>query len=129
MALYVLLQNSDDSILEEVDGDMRFRSGIPPALLPAKGMRWLPITITNPSHDEATQVKKGPVLTVNSDNVTRVWTVRDKNAQELDALKDRATRDALNIVKPLIEALNDGSFVPNQNYTNAQLKAILKDHL
>jgi hypothetical protein len=129
MALYVLLQNSDDSILEEVDGDKRFRSGTPPTLRPEKGMRWLPITITNPAHDGTTQVKEGPVLTINADNVTRVWTVRDKTAQELDEIENDRTLHKLNLLKPLIKALNDGSFVPGSNHTNAQLKAIIKSHL
>jgi hypothetical protein len=129
MARYVLLQNSDDSILEEIEGDKRFRSGLPPVLNPAKAMRWLPITITNPNHDESTQVKTGPVVTVNADNVTRVWSVRSKTAQELDELKNKETVSVIRAIKPLIDALNDGTFTPGQNLTNAQLKAIIKAHI
>jgi hypothetical protein len=129
MALYVLLQNSDDSILEEIEGDKRFRSGVPPILKPEKGLRWLPITITNPDYNGAIQVKEGPVLTVNTDNVTRVWTVRSKTAQELDDEKDASASSRLQSMKALVLALNDGSFVPGQNLTNVQLKAIIKAHL
>lgn len=129
MAFYVLLRNVDDSIVEEVDGDRRFRSGEPPVLKPEKGLRWLPIIVTNPTYDGNTQVKEGPVVTVNATDVTRVWTVRDKTAQELDEQKDREAINALRTVKPLIMALNDGSFVPGSNYTNGQMKAILKAHI
>lgn len=49
-----------------------------------KGWRWLPIIITDPAFDPATQVRTGPVTTVETLRVTRVWTVRAKTAQELD---------------------------------------------
>jgi hypothetical protein len=129
MAFYVLLRNADDEILEEVDGDIRFRSGTPPTLRPEKGMRWLPFIVTNPIYDATTQVKEGPILTVNADNVTRVWTVRSKTAQELDEDKDKIAISILRLVKPLITALNDGTFISGSNYTNSQMKAILKAHL
>lgn len=54
--------------------------------LPGKPYRqFLPVVETNPSFDPETQVKTGPVVTVEAERVTRVWSVRDKTAQELDA--------------------------------------------
>lgn len=39
-------------------------------------------------YNSNTEVKTGPVVTINPTQVTRVWTVRGKNAGELDADKD-----------------------------------------
>ncbi len=59
-----------------------------PADLPLKGLRWRPVADTDPPFDGATQKRTGPVVNVKADDVTRVWTVTDKTAQELDAEKD-----------------------------------------
>jgi len=48
-----------------------------------KPWRWLPVIVTDPVKGD-NQIKEGPVVTVNPADVTRVWTVRDKTAQELD---------------------------------------------
>ena len=88
MAKYVLVEDNTDIILEEVEGDKEFRTGTPPDL-PQKPFRWLPMEITNPDvTDHATHVKEGPVTTVEADKVTKVWTVRAKTEQELDAYKE-----------------------------------------
>ena len=39
----------------------------------------------NPPYDADTQIKTGPVETIEADRVKLVWTVRDKTQQELDA--------------------------------------------
>ena len=85
---YVLVEDETDTILKEVEGDREFRSGNPPKL-PLKPFRWLPLEITNPDVDDyATHTKEGPVTTVKAKKVTRVWTVRPKTDEELDADKE-----------------------------------------
>jgi hypothetical protein len=57
----------------------------PPEVLKGKPYRKvLPVEVTDPAVDGATQIKEGPVVTVLADKVTRVWSVRSKTAQELD---------------------------------------------
>ena len=58
-----------------------------PPDLARKGVAWLPVEITDPPFDPATQVRSGPVTTVEADRVSRVWTVRAKTAAEIDADK------------------------------------------
>tara|TARA_Y100000034_G_scaffold14105_1_gene14778 strand:- start:96 stop:488 length:393 start_codon:yes stop_codon:yes gene_type:complete len=85
---YVLVEDGTDAILKEVEGDREFRSGNPPKL-PLKPFRWLPLEVTNPDvGDHATHTREGPVTTVKAKKVTRVWTVRPKTADELDADKE-----------------------------------------
>ena len=85
---YVLVEDETNKTLKEVDGDREFRSGTPPDL-PLKPFRWLPLEITNPDvEDHATHTREGPVTTVKAKKVTRVWTVRPKTADELDADKE-----------------------------------------
>ena len=85
---YVLVEDETDTILKEVEGDREFRTGTPPDL-PLKPFRWLPLEITNPGvEDYATHTIEGPVTTVKAKKVTRVWTVRPKTADELDADKE-----------------------------------------
>jgi hypothetical protein len=85
---YVLVEDGTDAILKEVEGDREFRSGNPPKL-PLKPFRWLPLEVTNPDvGDHATHTREGPVTTVKAKKVTRVWTVRPKTDEELDADKE-----------------------------------------
>ena len=85
---YVLVEDGTDIILKEVEGDREFRSGNPPKL-PLKPFRWLPLEVTDPDVDDyATHTIEGPVTTVKAKKVTRVWTVRPKTADELDADKE-----------------------------------------
>jgi hypothetical protein len=84
MPLYALVRLADDAVVETRD------FADPPPDVTRKGIRWLPMEVTDPACDPATQVKSGPVETVGKDRVTRVWTVRDMTAAELDAAKDAA---------------------------------------
>jgi hypothetical protein len=131
MAMFALLKNSDDEIIQEVDGDKRFRSGQPPTLKSEKGIRWLALVIVKPDADGNTQVRTGPVDVVTATEVTRTWTVRSKTAAELSADKDvKAERIVTSEgCKALLLALNDGSFVPGSDYTNDQIKAKIKAKL
>ncbi len=125
MADYVLLNNSDDSIVEEVDSSRFRKTGVPPTLKSEKAMRWLELVVVNPVAGKD-QVKEGPTIAISGTKYTRTWTVRDKTADELDAEKDDITGHIFNMLKPLIMALNDGSFVPDSDYTVDQIKSKLK---
>jgi len=75
-----------------------------------------------------TRLRRGPTVDITDTTYTRTWTVRDKTAAELAAEKAANTDGALNApgVKPLISALNKGTFVPGSKYTEAQLKTIIE---
>ena len=84
---YALIKISTNEIEQEVK-DNYFGSTTPPNIS-QKDLKWLPMEITNPDvTDHATHVKEGPVTTVEADKVTKVWTVRAKTEQELDAYKE-----------------------------------------
>lgn len=88
MARYVLVEDDTDAILQEVDGDKKFRSGTPPDL-PQKPFRWLPLEVTDPEvPDNATHIKEGPVTKIEAKRVTRVWTIRPRTTKELDDVKE-----------------------------------------
>jgi len=127
MADYILLQNSDDKVLEEADSSRFRKTGVPPVLKSDKGIRWLDLVVVNPTQDDG-QIKEGPTVNITDTTYTRTWTVRDKTAQELSDDKDNAATYILTErgIVALITALNDGSFIPNSNYTAAQLKTIIK---
>jgi hypothetical protein len=93
-----------------------------------KGIRWLELVVVNPASGDD-QIKEGPTADITSTTFTRTWTVRDKTDKELRDDKDGEVLNRLRFLKPLINALNDGTFVPGQNLTDAKLKKLLKDHL
>ena len=128
MADYILLQNSDDKVLEEADSSRFRKTGVPPVLMPEKGMRWLKLVVVGPAQGPD-QIKEGPTVDITDTTYTRTWTVRDKTAKELNSEKDSEALYRLEILNPFIKALNDGTFVPGQNLTNAKLKKLIKDHL
>lgn len=53
----------------------------PPALAPAKGLRWLPVADTKPEPGPE-EALEGPVVTVGETAVARVWTLRPKTYDE-----------------------------------------------
>jgi len=128
MASYILLQNSDDKVLEEADSTRFRKTGVPPVLKSDKGIRWLDLAVVNPSAG-VDQIKEGPVIDITDTTYTRTWTVRDKTSKELDSEKDDEVLYTLRILNPLIKALNDGTFVLGSNYTEAQIKSKLKANL
>lgn len=81
MAEYALIEIATNSIRE-----FREFAETPPDLT-RKGIKWLPVVVTDLPASDA-QVKEGPVITVEAERVTRVWTVRGKTAQEIDAEKE-----------------------------------------
>ena len=126
---YILLKNSDDSVLEEAVSSRFRKTGVPPTLTAKKGLRWLELVVIDPVAGK-NQVKEGPTIAISDTKYTRTWTVRDKTADELDAEKLAEVGVQFeNYLKPLIMALNDGSFVPDSDYTLDQIKAKLKAHI
>ena len=129
MTNYVLLNNSDDSVIEEADSSRFRKTGKPPTLKSEKGIRWLELVVVNPVVGEG-QIKEGPAISISDTKYTRTFTVRDLTADELDSEKSsQVDFQFANHLKPLLMALNDGSFVPASNYTLDQIKTKLKDHL
>ena len=128
MANYVLLNNSDDSIVEEVDSSRFRKTGKPPILKSEKAMRWLELVVVNPVVGKD-QIKEGPVIVISDTKYTRTWTVRDKTEEEEAAEKDEKAVDSVNSMRSLIYALNDGSFVPASNYTDKQIKSKIEAKL
>lgn len=81
MAEYALIEIATNAIRE-----FREFAEAPPDVT-RKGVKWLPVAVTDPA-PTATQVKEGPVITVEAKQVTRVWTVREKTSDEIDAGKE-----------------------------------------
>lgn len=59
----------------------------------AKGLVWRPFTLTKPSFDPATEVLEGPEDVITSGAAERIFTVRAKTQQEIDA-DTTAAKDA-----------------------------------
>ena len=128
MANYVLLNNSDDSIIEEVDSSRFRKTGKPPTLKSEKGIRWLELVVVDPETGED-QIKEGPTIAISDTKYTRTFTVRDKTADELKTEKTAHADAIVRGFKPLLDTLNDGSFMPGSNYTDKQIKAKIEEKL
>ena len=128
MANYVLLNNSDDLVIEEVDSSRFRKTGKPPTLKSEKGIRWLELVVVDPEIGED-QIKEGPTIAISDTTCTRTWTVRDKTADELNTEKTAQADNIVRGFKPLLDVLNDGSFVPGSNYTDKQIKAKIEEKL
>lgn len=106
----------------------------PPPNMSRKGFVWLPVEVTDPPFNPTTQLRSGPVVTVEVDKVTRVWTVVDMTSQELDDRKQEQVDQRL-VVTPMDKALltlifnmlNDVRVLKGQGtITLAQFKNALK---
>ena len=86
MAEYALIEIATNAIRE-----FREFAETPPDVT-RKGVKWLPVVVTFPPATD-TQVREGPITTVEAERVTRVWTVRDKTAAEIDAEKEGYLND------------------------------------
>lgn len=84
---YVRIVSSTNEKIEEKD-ESQFRTGSPPPANAAKDWEWLPIVVTNPTHDGETQIKTGPVESRVANEWHKVWTVRDKTPNEIEDGKD-----------------------------------------
>lgn len=88
-----------------------------------KGWKWLPVEDTDPPYNAQTQVKEGPAVTIQPAKVVRIWTVRDKTAQELDTEKE-AEIGSLRVIRAVVLAIADGSLTAG--LTPAQARAAVK---
>jgi hypothetical protein len=86
--LYFKIDPTNNSILGAINGDfINYNTKNTSAL---NGKAYLvEVTVTDPSHDSATQVKEGPVDAYDGNNATRVYTIRSKTQEELDANRIR----------------------------------------
>jgi hypothetical protein len=76
MTIYALVTPTDT-----VD---RRASNVRPNVGTKPGWRWLEVEQVNPSYDPVTEIKTGPVTTIEETSVVDTWTVRLKTAQEID---------------------------------------------
>jgi len=91
---------------------------------------WLPeMNNKDSAFNPATEVwEDPPTQDIQSNKVLLTYTKRNKTAQELSDEKD-AIADVIMSepgVVALAKALNDGSWVPGSNYSNAQMKAKIR---
>lgn len=94
-----------------------------------KNLLWMPyIREPDPAFDRRTHRILPPLKAIQGDNVVESRAVIALTQQEIDDRDASEVTSALAVIKPLIMALNDGSFAPASNYTNAQLRQIIKDH-
>lgn len=133
MTLFAVIK-PDNTILD-------FRHNLDPNAGTKPGYKILPVIDTKPTYDDATQISTGPVVKVNANDVTRVWTVRAMTAQEL-AARDESRRVAameridldFEIIKALgsilFDVVNDVRVLKGQGtITAAQFKAAVKAKL
>ena len=95
-----------------------------PALMARKSI--LEIFITAPPFDPATQVRTGPVETIQTNRIDRIFTVRAKTAQEIDDEKEaaavRQANTPANRALVLYAAEQAGKDITNPAVVTAELK-------
>lgn len=80
MALYAIV---DNGVIVE------YKQLATAVFLPGKLYRkTLPVVVTDPPYNPTTQIKTGPVITVEETRVTQVWTVVDKSPAQIQAEHD-----------------------------------------
>lgn len=124
MSEYALIEIATNTIREYRDF-----AEAPPDVT-RKGVRWLPVAVTDPAQT-ATQVKEGPVITVEAKQVTRVWTVREKTSGEIDADKE-AYLNSIDMLGFQIDFDHENrirALEGKQTITAAQFRAALKARL
>ena len=95
---------------------------------------WLPQEIVGfTPFDPETQVRTGPVNVIMATKVKSTYTVRDMTAQEQED-KDNQEIGESNlmsdrIIKAFVRSINNGDFVPAQNYTNTQMRSIIRGNI
>ena len=76
-------------------GDIKIiREDVDPAVQTKAGWRWIPVEQVgrDAAFDAETEIKSGPVVTVEASRVVETWSVRAKTAAELDRQKDAAAQ-------------------------------------
>lgn len=101
---------------------------IDPNVQTKTGWRWLPVKIVRPTFDPETQVRVGPVTTIEALQVLDTYSVRAKTTEEIDAEKDaQVPPDASIIFRAFLNHENrTRTLEGKQPITAAQFKAALK---
>lgn len=86
MSLHALVK--DGAIIEYRD----YAPNVDQTLLAPSKPRMLPVVDENVEYDAVTQVRTGPVITVEATQVRRTYTVRAKDAGELSTMKQAVIR-------------------------------------
>lgn len=109
----------------------RRSQNIDPNVQTKPGFRWLPVDSIDPPYDSATQVKTGPVTTVEAARVLDTWTVRAKTAGEIGGEKDRTISriDALQFAVSFDMENRVRVLEAKPQITAAQYRAALKARL
>lgn len=109
----------------------RRASDIDPTVKTRAGWKWLPVAVAgDDAFDPASQIKTGPVTTVETARVLDTFTIRSKTAGELDADKV-AKVDGIDIQGALLKVILNlhnriRTLEGQPTHTMAQLKAALK---
>lgn len=99
----------------------------------ANGKPYLvPVTVTDPLYDPATEVKEGPVDSYDGVTATRVYSVRAKTAEELAAeqqasdadLLAQSAKDIALVIAELVDTglVNPGAFTPAASAALTRIK-------
>jgi hypothetical protein len=111
-APYALITSDGSNVVE-----IREWETVPPDLgaTGTPNQYWLAYEITDPPFDPVTQVRSGPVRTIEGARVADTWTVRDKTPEEL-------ANDAEAVKTGAVEALSNVS-----GYERAFLSVLLEE--
>lgn len=115
--LYALLNNANE-ILRYQEFDAR-----PEALVAAKGLRWLPVTVDDPPFNPATHERTGPVIAVKTTEVTQTFTVTVKSPAKLAA--ERNARASRLETDPLLVAIIE-QMAADKGVTDAAMLVLIK---
>lgn len=107
---------------------LRIEPNIDPNVQTKAGYFWLPvIDVPRPEYDAETRISK-QIVTVNQNNVTRDWFVREKTPEEIDGDKLQKINNIDPIVFTILHSMeNKVRLLQNENTVTAdEYKEILK---
>jgi len=128
MTDYVLINISDNSVVERADHTRFRKTGIPPVLRAEKNMKWLEGVRVDPPAT-ADQIKTGPTVKVTATKYIETWATRNKTVVEKKKVTDARAASSARGLGPLMRAINDGTFIPGSNYTDEQMAQLIKEHM
>ncbi len=124
MGIYIRVDNGVPS-----DRTHDFPDDDPPILASVKKMVWFKyIKEPAPNYDVRTHKLAPAQKVISGDTVTESRAVEALTQQEIDDRDNGEIDHFMRLMKPVVLALNDGTFVPGSNYTNTQMRAIIKAH-
>ncbi|MCG7984745.1 MAG: hypothetical protein JAY90_18585 [Candidatus Thiodiazotropha lotti] len=132
--IYFKIDPSNDSIQEVISKPYALEDYNTKETSLLNGKPFLvPVTVTDPSFDHATQVKTGPVDAYDGANAKRIYTIRDKTKEELqsEALAadehdlSIAAKDLPFVLIELIDHLSDENIVNTNDFSTKAKQAYL----